>query len=840
MGEFFRRLRYLLNRRRFDEELESDMEFHREMAAREGRMNFGNTLRLREDAREAWGWTWIDRLGQDLHYAARILTRSPGFTVTAVLVLAIGIGINVTAFSLFNMLILKPLPVRDPDTIVRLQRRSPEMSSSEMPYPSVVFYREHAKTLSAVMATMGAPPMGLESDTQPVRNIFVTSNYFAELGVPAAFGRLLDPVREEAPDAPPVVVLSYGFWQRRFGSDSSIIGKTIHLNKKPATVIGVTSYSFAGLDGQNSDIWLPLMQQPYFVENSNTLTNTTTGGETRMWGRLAHGVTAKMAEQELLSLTNELRKQYPKLIWDKEFIKSDPGGHSLVMQPEMYPVFTMVGTLTLLILAVACANLGGLMLARGVTREHEIGIRVAIGASKKRIFRQLFTESLLLALLGLIAGLAMCYATLRAGMALMEAPAWMSAAPDWRVLVFTIGVTLVATLFFGLIPALQITRQRQRKMIARQVLVGAQITASCVLLIAAGLLVRAVQHILHSDPGFGYEQSLAINPGLDHHGYTPAAARTYLDELKSRLRAIPGVTSVSLSRLPVLGHGWVSRISTEIDGHPINIYPNWVDPAFFQTMDIPLIRGRNLLPGEANAVIVSESLARKQWPAQDPIGKLLWNNQTSKDTVVGVAGNARLNAMNDTDAAEAYWAAQPADMAGMTVIVKTAGAPEGLIPMLKSTTENLDPKLFPDIWLLKSGFRQNTWDLERIMMTASLMGIVAMLLAVVGIVGLIAYAVSQRTKELAIRIALGARRIQVLSTVLRQFLLPVVFGLMAGIGIAAGLSKTLRKALYGISNLDPLSYAGAIAMLVAIIGLAALLPLRRALHLNLAKTLHYE
>ena len=242
MGELFRRLRYLLKRRQLDGELKSDMQFHREMAARAGRSNFGNMLRLREDARQAWGWTWIDRLIQDLRYAARTLWCAPAFTITAVLVLGIGIGVNVTAFSLFNLIALKPLPVRDADSIVRLQRRSPENIASEMPYLSVLFYAAHAKTLRAVMATMGVPPMQLENDLQPATVNFVTANYFSELGTLASAGRVLQPNRDNAAEAPPVVVLSYGFWQRRFGGDPSIVGKVIHLNKKPATVVGVTPY----------------------------------------------------------------------------------------------------------------------------------------------------------------------------------------------------------------------------------------------------------------------------------------------------------------------------------------------------------------------------------------------------------------------------------------------------------------------------------------------------------------------------------------------------------------------------------------------------------------------
>lgn len=385
MNEFFRRVWYLLNRSRYDRELENDMQFHREMAGRAERSNFGNALQLREDARQAWGWTWIDRLGQDLRYAARILWRAPGFTGTAVLILAAGIGVNVAVFGLFQLMALKPLPVPDPNSLVRLQRHSPEITAGEMPYPAVAFYREHAKTLRAVMASMGTPPMELNADIQPVSAEFVTANYFTELGTRTHFGRLFIPAREEAAGSAPVAVLSYGFWQRRFGGDPAVIGKVIRLNKRSATVIGVLPYAFASLNGVHADIWLPLLQQPYFVQASNVLTDPSSG-RVRMWARLAPGATAKTAAQELLALTNERRKEYPKLVWDREYIQVDPVGHLLVMQSEMYQVTGMVGALVLLILTVACANLGGLLIARGVAREREISIRAAIGASRKRIF----------------------------------------------------------------------------------------------------------------------------------------------------------------------------------------------------------------------------------------------------------------------------------------------------------------------------------------------------------------------------------------------------------------------------------------------------------------------
>jgi predicted permease len=838
MGELFRRIRYLINRRRFDAEIENDMEFHREMAARAGRSNFGNALRIREQAREAWGWTWLDRLVQDLTYAGRTLARSPGFTLTAVLVLAIGIGVNVAAFSLLNMMALQPLPVRDPASLVRLERKSPQQSTSEMPYLSAVFYAEHAKSLKAMIAVLGVPPMQIDDDVQGTSASFATANYFSELGTVAVAGRLFDPARETDTTAPPVVVLSYALWQHRFDGDPGVVGRTVRLNRKSATVIGVTPYEFASLGGQTPDLWIPIAQQPYFVNGSTVLTDPG-ASRARMWGRLAPGVTLKMAAEELKALTNQLRERYPKDIWDGEYIDIHAGGHLQVIQPGIYRVAAMVALLTLLILAVACANLGGLLLARAVTREREIGIRMAIGATRARIFRQLATESLVLAMLGATVGLGLSTLVMRLTLTQLNAPGWLSAAPDWRVLVFTFGMAMTAAVFFGFAPALQIARQRQRKTMVRQVLLAAQVAASCVLLIVAGLMVRATLHVLYTDPGFAYEQLLSVDAQLAQHAYSPSAAQAYLSGIQERIRALPGVKSVSLVKLPPMGHT-VSSMDEEINGHPVPVYPNWVAPGFFETMGIPIRLGRTFYAGEKNVVIVSESFSRREWPGQNPLGQQLPNGE-AKDTVVGVMGDAHVNAANDDDAVEQYWPAQQTDMPGMVVMVRTAGELDNLPPMIKGISESMDVRLFPEIRQMKMLYHDKVLgQIENIAKVVTLIGLVAILVAAVGIVGLVSFSVSQRMKEIAIRVALGAGKVQLLTAVIRQFFWPVTIGMLAGVGIAAVASRGLRIALYGVSNLDPESYATAILLLAAILGLAALLPAQHALRVDIANALHCD
>ncbi len=837
MGEIWRRIAYLCNSRRLEAELQADMEFHREMAARAGRNNFGNMLRIREHAREAWVWTWLDRLLQDLHYGARILARTPGFTIITVLVLAIGIGVNISAFGLFDMVALKPLPVRDPASLVRLERRSPHAYTSEMAYPSFVFYRDHAHTLSAAIAVLGVPPMQIDDDLQSTSASFVSPNYFTELGTHAAYGRLVDPALDNSSASQPVVILSYGLWQRRFNGDPSVIGRVIHINRKPVTIAGITPYTFASLGGQHPDLWIPVAQQPFLIQGSKTLTDWT-DSSIRMWGRLVPGATAQAAEQNLRALTDQLRKEHPEAVWDNEFIQSSPGGHLQVMQPEMYRVAAMVGVLAFLILAVTCANVGAFLLARGITREHEMDIRVAIGANRGRIFRQLCTESIMLAGLGAIAGIGLSYLVLRVALALLDAPRWLTAAPDWRVLLFTVGMMLIAALFFGIAPAIQIARQRQRRTIARQFLLAAQVAASCLLLIVSGLLVRATQHVLFTDPGFGYESTVSIDPQLGQHGYSEARAKSYLDQMEARLRALPGVRSVALVRLPPMGH-IVSRDKREISGHTLMLYPNWVSPGYFETMQIPLLVGRTFYPGEKNAVIVSQSFARWAWGDQNPIGQRMPSDD-SKDTVIGVAGDAHVNALNDDDAVEGYWAAQSDNMPGMVVIARSAGPSSAVEQAARSISENIDPRLFPEIRPLKQLYHEIARQIEQIAAVVSLMGMIAVLLAAVGIIGLMGFSVSQRTKEIAIRLALGSPKARLCGLLLKQFAWPVMGGLAAGSLLALMGSKFLRIALFGVSNLDPAGFIGGVGILLGVAILSSIVPVRRAMHLNVARALHYE
>jgi len=826
-----------------DEELAEEMEFHREMAAKNEGKPLGDSLRLREDSREAWGWTWIDRLLQDLRFAFRGMRTSPGFTVSAVLVLAIGIGATVAAFASFNMTVLRPLPLTDPHRLLRFQRQGPGQFWSDVPYPAVSFYRDHTRTLSAVLALTTAS-LRYEDEENAPRTYFVTGNFFAQLGAAAAAGRLFTEA-DEAPVTAPMVVLGHGFWASRFGASPGVVGARVRLNGKTATVVGVAAREFSGLGSDTPAFWALITQHPHFVHGSEILSDFSgqKNSGVSMWGRLAEGATPLAAEAELASLAATLRQQRPDDVWEGERLPSSPGGYPQSVgsvsrgsgpppgvEERLYPMFVLVGSLVLLILAVSCGNLGSLLLARGAARQREIGLRVAIGASTARLIRQLFTESVL-ALMGALSGLLVGFAVVKAMLVLTEAPPWFDPTPDWRVVTFATLMGFFSAMFFGLMPAVHIARQRTRMTFTRRFLIGAQVASSCVLLIVAGLLVRAFDRVASSDPGFEYEQTIVVDPSLVEHGYDASRGRAYLDDLESRLRGIAGVASVTRTSTPPLGGARITA-SLEIEGRRHDIYVHQVDAGYLGTMKIPLLRGRNLAPGDESGVVVSESLARKRWPHQDPLGQLFLIGDPKALTVVGIAANARSLALQDPDAMKVYRLAREGDLPGMSVVLRTSGAPKTLLAAVGAAAKGIDPTVTPQIHLLKDRFEQRIREVEQGAFAVGALGIIALIVASLGIVGLVSYAVAQRTKEIGIRMAIGAEPRHILKSLASQFQSTVAFGLLAGVAGAAGLAQLLRRELYGLSTFDPLSYIAAVSLFVFVTGLAALIPARRALRVD--------
>ncbi len=837
MMELLRRLAFLFQRRRHARELAEEMEAHRAESEANGRP-FAGSLRHREDAREVWGGVWLDHLAQDVRYAFRTLRRAPALTAVALLVLGLGIGVNVAVFSFFNLLVLRPLPLRDPDSLVRLQRftgpgRAPtppggtgvrrwQGYSSDLPFFEMDFLRRHATTLAAVL------PVAVQSLTRDTGEIvlghFVTPAFFQELGAAAAAGRL------STEPAQPVAILSYAYWERAFASDPQIIGRTLRLNGLTVPIAGVTARSFSGLAIDSPNVWLPLDAQPQLVAGSRLF--AATDGGLNVWARLQPGATMETARQELGALVRQLRTERPKAIWESEVIALTPAGFAVTLDGEAGQIFALAGTLVLLLLAVACANLGGLMLARGVARQREMFIRSGVGAGRPRLIRQILTESLVLGLAGAATGLALGYAAFRVILAYTQAPRWFDPSPDWHTFCYAALLALAATAIFGIPTAFQAGRPTARAYTLRKLMVAAQVAACCVLLIVTTLLVRGIHRLNTADPGFDFQNVIAIRAPSGK----PAQQLDFLE----RLRQLPGVSSAARASTPPLGNVAVTFLARAAGRAPgirdVFVYDTDVTPDYFETLRLPLRRGRNFMPGDTHAVIVSESLAQRLWPGEDPLGRQLTEGDTEAElernprlTVIGVCGSTRLIGRSQPDPLELYHPAEEASGHLVTLARLRDDAQSAVLPAIRELLRAIDPHATAEIQPLRRSFERQLEAASSRAAAVGALGLSALALACLGIAGVVSFTVSQRTREFGIRLALGARPAQMLSLVLRQFYSSIAAGLAAGIVLAALVSQLLRAQFPGTGSFDPLAYTAAALLLVAVALAAALFPARRAL-----------
>lgn len=830
MTELFRRIFWLLNRRRAERDLAEEMDAHLAESEADGRQNpaFGSTLRHLESTREVWGWTWIDRLFQDLSYALRLLRKSPSFALTALLVLTLGVGVNLTAF---RLLLLEITPtVRDPDTLVELARWFPDGSGNTIAWPVLAFYGQHARSFRAVIAShedsvaFGETETGRDPET--VRVNFVTASYFAEQAPALIHGRGLSAFDESA-DAEPAVVVSRRFWENRLAASPGLIGQTLRLNGKTVQVAGIMNDP----KGRREDLWMPLAKQPFIVEGSTLLTDWTSPSVFGV-ARLNHGITVQAAEQESHMLAVALRQYHPEAVSKDERLGMAPFSSNR-MHPQEIAAAAMVVTLIMLILVVACANLGSLLLARGVARHREIRTRLALGASRNRIVRQLLTESTVLALAGSLVAWLLSAIALQIFLTANGDPKNWALALDPRIMITTLATALLAAVAFGLAPALRLTGPAPQGGRARAVFLGCQVGASCILLIVSGQLVRSFTELLILDPGFDYRTTLTMAPDLHAHGYDDASAQHYFDNLLHRLTEVPGVKGAAVTWLPVWGNissGFIDR------GRKILI--NRVDAGIFSTLGLRLTRGRFFNSTERDVVVVSESFARWHWPGQDPLGKRLTN--ISPATVIGVVAKAGSFDIQDIDAMAAYYPILIQDFRDASIVVRAFRDPGRLAAPLIALAGGPDPKLRPGYTLLSTAYDRAVDQSRRLVSILSALGLLATLLAAIGLAGLTGYSVSQRTREIGVRIALGAPRSGVVRAVLRPLVAPLIFGIALGMLGAAAVSSVLRHNLSSLRPSDPFAYLTAVVAFLIIVSLAVCIPARRALRIQPAQALRHE
>jgi predicted permease len=815
-------------------------------------------------------------LVQDLRYALRQLCKSPGFTAVVTATLALGIGANVTIFAIINGIILRPLPVPQPQQIAVLAVQQPgaPLGLYFLSYPQLVDFRKQSDAFSDLFAyEVGLEGLSADNNAGHFVVSYVTGNYFSALGLKPALGRLFLPGEGEWQGSEALVVIGYSYWQKRFAGSSNVIGKQVLVDGRPATIIGVTAKQFHGTAfALDMDGYLPL--------------SMAASGDPEMWtsrtdrrwitlGRLRPGVSVAQAQTSISVIGTRLAQQYPAT--DKGLtanIIPEPLSHPVPLPNNLAAIVAgLFLLLAALILLLASANVTNLLLVRATAREGEMAIRAAMGASRARLIAQVLTESIVLALLGATAGIGLGTWAIRwvSNLRLTSVlPVSLDFGLDWRVLTYTFGAAICAGVIAGLWPALRVVRSSVNEVLreagrgsdagpsshrVRGVLVAAQIAGSLMLLIVGGLFVRSLQSLQRVYVGF--EADHLLNVVLDPHevGYDKAHTTTFYKELKDRVPTLPGVQSATLAySVPMGNYSESAAVTIEGRSTPAGQQPpivsfNVVDPAYFETMKIPLVRGRSFTDADdetsVNVAIVNQTFANQFWPTEDPIGKRFTTSET-KGTywqVVGIAQNGKYGFLAEDPQPYFYLPLAQKFMSMRALQIRTSIAPEALILPVQQVIKRLDPSLpvFSLRTMTDSLAGANGFMLFRIgALLASCIGGMGLGLAVVGVYGVVSFVASQRTREIGIRVALGASRGQVLKLVLRQGVLIVLSGAAVGVVLTAGISHTVANLLVGVRATDPLTFISATVLLVGIALCACYVPAHRAMGVDPMVALHYE
>ncbi len=819
----------------------------------------------------------METLWQDLRYGVRMLTKRPGLTLIAVLSLALGIGANTSMFSIVNALFLRQLPVPEPEQLMFVfngTRNSPWAAAS---YPNYVDYRDRNEGFSE-LAAYGRITVSLTSDDRPdlINGAIVTGNYFDVLGARAALGRTISPEDDKTPNAHHVAVISHRLWQSRFGGRTNVIGQEVALNGHRFTIIGVMPAGFEGAEIlEKCDIYAPMMMQALvrppsagFSDGMNPDLLLQRRAWLRMIGRLKPGVSMEQAQAGVAVIASHLEQAYPNenrgiIATLFPVSKVDPRGYRpLVMVAAL--LMSVVG----MVLLIACANVANLLLARASARRKEIAVRLAMGANRLRLIRQLLTESILLALAGGLTGLLIAFWTvdlLKANPPPVGIFSFnLDFSIDGRVLGFTLALSLLTGVIFGLAPALQSSRtdllpslkdeshqavQSRRSFSLRNLLVIAQVALSLVLLIGAGLFLRSLGEIQGAHPGFDAEKVLTASLKVNLLRYTRQQGREFYRQVIDRIESLPGVESASLARItPISGGGRMTDFIIEgQDEQEVNrrrnagednlqrVSTNIVNAKYFQTMGISLLRGRDFTAqDDENApavVIINEYFASRYLAGQDPLGKRLrfGGPRNPWREIVAVASNSKYRTMSEDPTPFVYQPLAQNHETGMTLHVRTTGDPLNVAGAVRREVNSIEKNLpLTDLQPLAALIGSSLYPARMGAVLVGVFGLLALLLAAVGLYGVISYAVSQRTREIGVRMALGARARDVLRLVLREAMTLVVIGMAIGWGLAAALSRLISSFLFGIGAMDAVTFAAIPILLAMVALLASYLPARRA------------
>ncbi|HEX5709185.1 MAG TPA: ABC transporter permease [Pyrinomonadaceae bacterium] len=795
---------------------------------------------------------------QDLRYGLRTLLKRPGFTLIALVTLALGIGANTAIFSVVNATLLRPLAFEGAERLVAMYEIPASGRRDFISVPDLEEYRAQSQTFEE-FTTFVPQSVNMTGTGEPerVRGGFVTSSFFRIFGARPALGRAIEP-REDAQGAERVVVLSHDLWQRRFGGDASIVGRALNLNGEQFTVVGIAPEGFR-FPMDETEVWMPAWTWPnYKVER--------TARVSFVLGRLREGATLKEAQTEMRAISARLAAAYPA---ENEGRTTEVLGlHELVVEDVSTSLWILLGAVGFILL-IACANIANLLLARGAARQKEVALRTALGASRWRIVRQLLTETVVLALLGGVLGVLFALWGLDALMAVSPGPLPGGRAPalDARVLLFTLGISLMTGLLFGIVPAWQLSKPDVYKALKeagpvageggrsrlRGALVVSQVALSLVLLVGAGLLINSFYRLLKVNPGFDTANLLTLEYRVPRNKYSEGKQQVeFHRRVVEAVRGVPGVRSAAVVRaLPFSGNG--AAVNFTLPGQPEppkgqtpKALETAVDPHYFQTAALPLIQGRGFTERDTAdsppVVVVNQTLARKHFPGEDPLGRQLhFPDAKLTAEIVGVVGDAKQYQLNEVQQPQVYTAYTQNPHLFATLVARTDVEPMSLERAVKEAVWSVDRD--QPVWKVRTVeqlLTMNVADSRFIMTLMVVFAALAVLLTALGIYGVISYSVAQRTHEIGVRMALGAQERDVLGLVLRQGMLLALVGVGIGLAAAFGVTRLMASLLFGVTATDPATYATVALVLIGVALLACFIPARRATKVDPMVALRYE
>lgn len=884
-------MRWTWWRRKQEVELEEEVRSHLEMAARERvergeekkaaehavRREFGNVGLVKETTRDAWGWRWFEDFAEDVRFGLRMLRKNAGFTAIAVLTLALGIGANTAIFSFVNAVILRELPVRSPKELVFPRIIGSEGPEDGFAYREFEEIRDRSQSFSGVFAFDTTRFLvSVDGQTDFVWGQCVSANFYSVLGVNPILGRAFA-MQDDQAGQQPVVIISFDYWKRKFALNPDVLGKNIILKKIPFRIVGVAPRAFRGIElGDSADIWMPMAYWPK-VRLSDHLT-------VGIMGRLKLEVTKEQAAAELKVVDREYISQHLERntpapdtnFGERRAIELRSGARGLfALSDELPNELNILMAVVGLVLLIACANVANLLLARAINRKREIALRLALGAGRIRLMRQLLTESLLLAVaaggLGFLVSSWMTELLLRFGISEID-PTGLDVQADGIVLWFTAGVSVLTGLVFGLAPAYGATRVdpapalkagsgvevgNEPRMGLGKSLVVAQVALCVALLAGAGLMVRSLQKLSSVNPGFQQDHILLVSLYPTLGGYQGARELNLYSTLQEQIGTAPGVLSATFSRFGLLRGGvWERKIANPRNGgrreESIQIHCNPVAPRFFATMGIPLVLGRDFTAGDEGSAtkvaIISEALAHVAFPNQSPIGQhieFLGDSGSGQTEIVGVARDLRSSSLRGPDPSPGAYiplAQAPADLLGQAIMeVRTTQESSVAIAGVRRVAQAIDASLPLAGISTQATHISESLGAERSLTTLlSLFSVLAVILASIGLYGVISYSVARRTHEIGIRVALGAGRSDVLRMVLGQGVRLTLTGVGVGLAGAAAGSRVLSSKLFGVTSTDPATFAGVALLLTGVALAACYLPARRAMKVDPIVALRYE